>query len=217
MRLRSDMAKREYSTASGGPVQRACRLRIEGKPYSQVAAALRKEFPECKRIAVKTVEAWGRSGRLWWDTVHEIESAWRAEQMPSASTPEGVDRLSQVRTLIDMCSALFDGKADPEAALRLKEYGVRPDTLLLKLYAEERTLTNPDLLGIPKRATQRVVLLVMEKVFDVLLQRHLVSHDRLTSEAKHVEREVMQAMPTVFGAAAATGTVGSTGDDNAGD
>ncbi len=201
------MAKREYSTAAGGPVQRAFRLRIEGRTYPEIRAALRKDFSDCARISVGTIETWARSGRLWWDTIHELESQYRAEQMPSAASPEGVERLSQVRELIDTCSSVLKGQASDELVQRLKKHGVRPDTLLLKLIAEEQKLTRSDLLGVPKGAIQRVVLLVMEKLFRILLEKHLVSQDRLLDAAKDIEREMVSAMPGELRAVAAQETV----------
>lgn len=192
-----------YDATWGGPIEAAWKLRIQGRTYADVVDALRESDPECATLDEETVRAWAQSGRLSWDAQARLVREMRAEELPQAANPEDAPRLGEIRDLIDKLNATLMGKAEGFRAEDLADMKIRPDTLLMKLYAEERMLTRSDVLGIPRRSLKKVVLLALEKLVGVLVRRGLVSRERITGEAAEISAEVMKELPDVLAAATA--------------
>lgn len=206
-----------YSPRPGGPIWRAAKMRLRGDSYDRIARALRADLPdECGKLQAETVRRWAHGAQLSWNALAELHRELVADTGPTGATPHEAERLEQVRLVLGRCIATLRGEGEhPFTAEDLKESKIRPDTLLTKLLAEERQLTRSDLLGIPRRAIQRVVLLVLGQLVKAQVARGLLSEDRMKGAANQVAEDVVAQMPTVLHRAAAEEAV--TGQEQSGD
>ena len=201
-----------YSEAPGGPIQRAFALRLRGESYDSVARTLRAEFPECARLKVESVRSWARTAigssrgcgsRLAWDEIVAIIGREGDQQMIGAANPQAAKRLTEVRELIRRVNATILGQEGAFEQDKLDALKIRMDTFLVKLYEQERALTRSDLLAVPRRSIQRVVLLVLREMTQVFTELGLADKRKVQEAASRVADEVIRRMPDVLEEAAA--------------
>lgn len=203
------MGKR-YADSPNGPVQRAFRLRMQGKPYDRIVAILKLEYPdECALLNWETVRGWGASGRLHWDEIRDAVTEIRLDDVPENALPGDAQVVKSTEKLIIALSDLFDVQKEPNDELlrRIALWKVRPDTMLDKQQKRYLELTRSSLIGIPKKAIQRVTLLVFGELVRELLDRKLVSADRMKKDAASIQAALIRRMPDVLGRAAAEETI----------
>jgi hypothetical protein len=195
------MAK--YSDRPGGPIWRACRLRmIEGLPDREIAERLRAELPEeCAGIVPETVMAWRRSGAISWDGIAELVGEVRAEAIAKAPgiDPRYADELVTLVKLKQRCEKTLLGTGPEDVTPFddewLTEHRIRLDTYHAKLLAEIRERTSGDLARIPRPAIRKIIAIALREIVTAMVELGLVSAASVQGKAAAIVDAIEKKIP----------------------